>query len=167
MPRNARAIRFSQSVSILSALDIDILPINWFPSTTDMLGSLSCETLLWLYFLVATPLKLPRRYLCIYMSTNGYVLSLFLAVFLRFFPFGSPSFLVIVLHFDLSSALSAHLDIGIPASLRSMSIDSAHLMQGLPLGRPWYTQEDNNFLGILSQLILLTCPIHLNLRLAM
>ena len=91
----------SQSVSILSALDIAILPINWFPSTTDMLDSLSCETLLWLYFVVATPVKLPCRYLCIYMSTNGYVLSLFLAVFLRFFPFGSPSFLVIVLHFDL------------------------------------------------------------------
>ena len=105
--------------------------------------------------------------LLVHLYTNGYVLSLFLAVFLRFFPFGSPSFLVIVLHFDLSSALSAHLDIGIPASLRSISIDSAHLMQGLPLGRPWYTQEDSNFLGTLSQLILLTCPVHLNLRLAM
>ena len=52
-----------QSVSILSALDIAVLPINWFLSTTDMLGSLSCETLLWLYFLVAPPVKLPRRYL--------------------------------------------------------------------------------------------------------
>ena len=96
-----------------------------------------------------------------------FCLSLFLAVFLRFFPFGSPSFLVIVLHFDLSSALSAHLDIGIPASLRSISMDSAHLMQGLPLRRTCYTQDDNNFLGALSQPILLTCPIHLNLRLAM
>ena len=164
----------SQSVSILSALDIAVLPVNWFPSTTDVLGSLSCETLLWLYFVVATPVKLPCRYLCIYMSTNGFCLLLrscfcchFLVVFLRFLVFGSPSFLVIVLHFDLSSALSAHLDTGVPASSRPISIDPAHLRQGLPLGRTWYTQEDNNFLGTLPQPILLTCPIHLNLRLAM
>ena len=91
----------------------------------------------------------------LYVYKCPYFVVAFFVTLRRFLPPGSPSFLVIVLHFDLSSALSAHLDIGIPASLRSISIDSAHLMQGLPLGRPWYTQEDNNFLGTLSQLILL------------
>ena len=51
----------------------------------------------------------------------------FLVVFLRFI---SPSFLVIIFHFALSLALEAHLDTGIPANFKSVSIDSAHLMQG-------------------------------------
>ena len=70
----------------------------------------------------------------------------FLVVFLRFV---SPSFLVIIFHFALSLALEAHLDTGIPANSKSVSIDSAHLIQGLPMGRAWYTQEDSNFRGAL------------------
>ena len=53
----------------------------------------------------------------LYVYKCPFFVVAFFATLRRFLPPGSPSFLVIVLHFDLSSALSAHLDIGIPASL--------------------------------------------------
>ena len=109
----------------------------------DMLGSLNCEKTTMAIFLGCYPSEIAPP-LLVHLYVYKWLCFVFVfGRFPTFFPFGSPSFLVIVPHFDLSSALSAHLDTGIPATHLKVCFGRPRPSQAGPASGTylWHTQE--------------------------